>query len=444
MRPAARVQTAIEAVAMIFQTPRPADSVLSAFFRARRFIGSKDRSAIAEEVYAVLRAHARLGWWTEKIGLPQDARSQVLVWTMLDGVGYEHLHTLCSGGQYAPAALEPDEQRALKKLEGATLTHPEMPSQVKYECPEWAEAGLRNRFGDGVYRELEAMLNAAPLDLRVNILKCDRDTALKSLRAEGIVAEPTQYSPIGIRVEGRPALGSSKSFKAGLVEIQDEGSQLVAGLVDAKAGEQVVDFCAGAGGKTLAIAASMHNKGRVIACDVLEKRLGRAAERFRRAGLFNIETRPLKSERDPWVKRHKGMFDRVLVDAPCSGVGVWRRNPDSRWRVLGPGLSELVPLQHSILDSASRLVKAGGRLVYATCSMLHEENSAQIARFLSEHPDFSVVKCGLEGADYLELTPARHQTDGFFGAVLERSKTVGEVAPVVSPDVCEDNSDPTS
>ncbi len=421
MRPAARVQTAIEAVAAVFQTPRPADAVLSAFFRARRFIGSKDRSAIAEEVYAVLRAHARLGWWTEKVGLPHDARSQVLIWSMLDGVDFPHIHEICSGGQYAPAALTPEEAKALRKLEGATLDHPEMPTAIKYECPDWAEAGLRARFGNEFYRELSAMLSAAPLDLRINLLKCDRETALKALAEEGIKATATKYSPLGIRVEGRPALGSSKSFKAGLVEIQDEGSQLVAGLVDAKPGEQVVDFCAGAGGKTLAIAAAMRNKGRVIACDVLEKRLGRAAERFRRAGLFNIETRPLSSERDPWVKRHKGMFDRVLVDAPCSGVGVWRRNPDSRWRVLGPGLSELVPLQQSILESASRLVKPGGRLVYATCSMLNEENAGQIEKFVAAHPDFSVVKCGLDGTDYLELTPARHQTDGFFSAVLERS-----------------------
>lgn len=437
MRPAARVQTSIEAVASVFQTPRPADAVLSAFFRARRFIGSKDRSAIAEEVYAVLRAHARVGWWTERIGLPQDARSQVLIWNMLDGVTYEQLHEICSGGKYAPAQLTPDEAKALRRIEGGTLDHPEMPSSVKYECPEWAEAGLRARFGADFYRELSAMLESAPLDLRVNVLKCDRATALKSLTEEGIRAKPTPYSPLGIRVEGRPPLGTSKSFKAGLVEIQDEGSQMVAGLVDAKAGEQVVDFCAGAGGKTLAIAAAMHNKGRVIACDVLDKRLKRAAERFRRAGLFNIETRPLTSERDPWVKRHKGMFDRVLVDAPCSGVGVWRRNPDSRWRVLGPGLSELVPLQYSILESASRLVKAGGRLVYATCSMLNEENAAQIEKFVQAHPEFSIVKCGLDGSDYLEMTPARHQTDGFFGAVLERSKAVAAEKAAEAEDAVE-------
>jgi 16S rRNA (cytosine967-C5)-methyltransferase len=203
---------------------------------------------------------------------------------------------------------------------------------------------------------------------------------------------------------------------------------MVAVVVDAKPGDRVVDFCAGAGGKTLAIAAQMKNKGHVIACDVLDGRLKRAAERFRRAGLHNIETRPLASETDRWVKRHKGGFDRVLVDAPCSGTGTWRRNPDARWRVLGPGLEALLPLQARILASAARLVKPGGRLVYATCSLLAEENEAQVAAFLAAHPAFRVVPLsevapGITSSahpDYLALTPARHDTDGFFAAVLQR------------------------
>lgn len=210
MRPAARVQTAIEAIAAIFRTPRPADAVLSAFFRARRFIGSKDRSAIAEEVYAVLRAHARLGWWTEKIGLPQDARSQVLIWSMLDGVDFPHIHEICSGGQYAPAALTPEEAKALCKLEGATLDHPEMPTAVKYECPDWAEAGLRARFGNEFYRELSAMLEAAPLDLRINLLKCDRETALKALAEEGGQGDGDKIFPAGYPGGRSPGAGQQQ------------------------------------------------------------------------------------------------------------------------------------------------------------------------------------------------------------------------------------------
>jgi 16S rRNA (cytosine967-C5)-methyltransferase len=206
-------------------------------------------------------------------------------------------------------------------------------------------------------------------------------------------------------------------------------------LTDAQPGHQVVDFCSGAGGKALAIAAGMRNKGRLIACDVLDKRLKRAAERFRRAGLHNIETRALASERDPWVKRHKGKFDRVLVDAPCTGTGTWRRNPDSRWRLLGPGLEELLKLQHSILDSAARLVKPGGRLIYATCSLLPQENERQIDAFLAAHPDFTVkpvddlweqaVGTASPGTGpYMRLSPARHGTDGFFAGVMERGSAV--------------------
>lgn len=428
MRPAARLQALVDALATIYTTPKPADSVLSSYFRNRRYIGSHDRSAIAEEVYAALRHHARIGWWLQRVGLPEDARTSALCWYMLDGVKFEDLDKLCSGGEYAPDKLNTEEKGKFAKLEGRSKEHPEMPEAVRLEVPEWAEEKLRERFGKRFAPEMAAMLHAAPLDLRVNTLKTDRDTALRELKTEKIAAEVTQLSPLGIRVEGRPALANTKAFKAGMIEIQDEGSQLLALLVDAKPGDQVVDFCAGAGGKTLAIAAQMHNKGRIIACDVLARRLERAAERFRRAGAHNIETRALTTERDPWVKRHKGKFDRVLVDAPCSGIGVWRRNPDARWRVLGPGLAELTKLQQEILTSASRLVKPGGRLVYATCSMLAEENAQRVEIFLNNNPDFVLVPYGQEGGRYLELTPAQNGTDGFFGAVMVRKTDVTEAA----------------
>ena len=240
-------------------------------------------------------------------------------------------------------------------------------------------------------------------------------------------------SPYGIRVAERPALNALPMLKNGLVEIQDEGSQLVALMVDAKPGQRVVDFCAGAGGKTLAIAAEMKNKGHIMACDVMAGRLKRSTERFRRAGLHNIEVKALKDERDPWVKKHKAGFDRVLVDAPCSGTGTWRRNPDARWKHLGPGLEQLLALQAGILDSAARLVKPGGRLVYATCSLLPEENEQQIEAFLASHPDFTLVSAvdilqrygikspAANGVQYLSLTPLQDQTDGFFAAAMERA-----------------------
>jgi len=268
----------------------------------------------------------------------------------------------------------------------------------------------------------------APLDLRVNPIRSTRAAVLRGLKELGLRAEATRLAPQGIRIRERLSLARLPGLKTGEIEIQDEGSQMVALLVDAQPGERVVDFCAGAGGKTLAIAAQMMNRGHIIACDVNEARLKRCAERLRRAGLHNAETRVLASETDRWIKRHKGGFDRVLVDAPCSGTGTWRRNPDARWRVPDLGLPALVALQARILASAARLVKPGGRLVYATCSMLVEENEAQVATFLAAHPGFSVVP--LESVaphvmtsdhpDFLSLTPARHDTDGFFAAVLHR------------------------
>jgi 16S rRNA (cytosine967-C5)-methyltransferase len=408
---------------------RPADAVVSGWFRDRRYIRDQDRGDISDLLYTLLRHHARLGWWLERHGRQDAPRNRLLAWLALEGGNTRgQVHSLFSGGRFAPAVLTDQERTLLARLQGRPLDHPAMPEEVRGECPSWALAPLRRRFGDSFPREMAALLTPAPLDLRVNPLKSTREAVLRALRDLGLQAEACRMAPYGVRVNERPSLSSLPMLKNGEAEIQDEGSQLVAMLVDARPGKRVVDFCAGAGGKTLAIAAQMANKGHVIACDVLDKRLKRAAERFRRAGLHNIQTRPLTSERDRWVKRHKGGFDRVLVDAPCSGTGTWRRNPDARWRVLGPGLDNLLPLQASILASAARLVKPGGRLVYATCSMLAEENEAQVSAFLAAHPAFHVVPLReaapqlTESAhpDYLSLTPARHDTDGFFAAVMQR------------------------
>ena len=432
MTPAARLQAVIDLLTEIDTTPRPADAVMSAHFRARRYIGSKDRNSVAETVYAILRRHARLGWWLEREGHEPTPRARVIANAILgEGKRADTVDELFSGGKFAPASLSPEERKLTRALDTHTLDHPAMPECVRVECPPWAEQPMRGALGDRFGQEMKALLEPAPLDLRVNMVKASRDSAKAALDKAGIAAEPTRWSPLGLRIKGRPPLATVDAFKNGLVEIQDEGSQLVAVAVAPKPGHQVVDFCAGAGGKTLALAAMMNNKGRVVACDVLDKRLKRAAERFRRAGLHNIEPHPLTSERDPWVKRHKRKFDRVLVDAPCSGTGTWRRNPDSRWRPLGPGLEQLVPLQANILDSAARLVKPGGRLVYATCSLLPEENENQIAAFLETHPDFTVKPVAEVWAEenagpvpaegpYLRLSPGKHDTDGFFAAVLER------------------------
>jgi 16S rRNA (cytosine967-C5)-methyltransferase len=263
-------------------------------------------------------------------------------------------------------------------------------------------------------------------------LKADRDTARLALAAEHIHAEPTPWSPLGLRLKHRAPLAATAAFKDGLVEVQDEGSTLAALLADARPGMRVVDFCAGAGGKTLALAAQMQNRGKLVACDVASWRLERAGTRLRRAGISNVERRPLSSERDPWVKHHSKSFDRVFVDAPCLGIGSWRRNPDGKWRATLQDLAELVPRQRDILASAARLVRPGGRLVYVTCSLLREENEAQAEGFLAAHPDFALYPAARAwtetiggewpgGDEFLRLTPARHGTDGFFVAIFGRN-----------------------
>ena len=250
---------------------------------------------------------------------------------------------------------------------------------------------------------------------------------------EGVATEPTPLSPVGLRLRKRVPLSGLAAFKDGLFDVQDEGSQIAALMAGARPGMRVVDFCAGAGGKTLALAAGMANRGKLVACDVSARRLERAALRLRRAGVGNVERRVLTSENDKWVKRHAGGFDRVLVDAPCLGTGTWRRNPDAKWRSRPEDLAELVERQQAILRSAARLVRSGGRLVYVTCSLLREEDEAQADAFLAAMPDFALVPAARAwketiggaspaGENYLFLTPARHGTDGFFVAVFERKR----------------------
>ncbi|SNS88782.1 MULTISPECIES: RsmB/NOP family class I SAM-dependent RNA methyltransferase [unclassified Azospirillum] len=448
MTPAARLATAVDLLAEVMDTPRPADAVTSAFFRARRYIGAKDRADIAQTVYGVMRRWARLHWWLERVNHMPDPRALVLADCILaGGRTADAVAGLFNGAKFAPAPLSDRERKLIRALDTHTLDHPSQTEEVQGEVPDWAAGPMRAAFGDRFLAEMVAMLGEAPLDLRTNPVKGTRADALKALVDAGYKAVETPLSPVGVRLATRAPVMAMDIYKNGLIEIQDEGSQLVAFLADAKPGMQVVDFCAGAGGKTLAIAAMMENKGRVIASDVLAGRLERAKERFRRAGLHNIETRALKNERDPWVKRHKGKFDRVVIDAPCSGTGTWRRNPDARWRPLGPGLTELMPLQASILDSAARLARPGGRVIYATCSLLPEENEHQVEAFLASHPDFTLVPVADAWPEawgkppvttpMLRLTPAQHDTDGFFAAVLERRADVAEAADETAAEPAE-------
>lgn len=456
MIPSARIQATIDALTEVFEAERPADSVLSAYFRARRFIGSKDRTEIAERVYAVLRAHGRLSWWVEQMGLADGARPRVLLFLRLgEGLSAEAAAGRFDNSRYGPPALSEMERTVNAKLDGHHLTPPTMPEGVALECPDWAEAPLRRALNGRFVPELTTLLDEAPFDLRVNEHKAARDSVLHELRELGYDCAPTPHSPIGIRVVGRPPLTQTALFRDGLIEVQDEGSQLVSLLVEAGPGAQVVDFCAGAGGKSLALAARMGGKGRVVACDVVQGRLNRAKERLRRAGIDNIEPRLLDSEWDRWVKRQKRKFDRVLVDAPCTGTGAWRRNPDARWRPMD--LDPLTQTQGSILASAARLVKPGGRLVYVTCSLLREENEDRIAGFLErEAAAFQVVPYGAvwrrvlgteppDDADMLRLSPARTHTDGFFLAILERQpEPPAEPAPEPYADTDADPDEVTA
>ena len=432
LTPGAQVAAAIDILAAIDLGERPADDVAADYFRRRRYIGAKDRRHIAGHVYTVLRHRSALDWWIAKHPVDIGPKSRVLTALVLaENWRPEVVAACCDGDRFRPAPLTEAEDRLLRGLTTRTLRHPEMPRAVASDLPDWLEPYFERVFGKGLEREMAALNASASIDLRVNLLKADWETARRALAAEGVAAEPTPWSPVGLRLAERVPLGGLSAFKEGLVEVQDEGSQITALLADARPGMRVVDFCAGAGGKTLALAAGMANRGKLVACDVSAHRLERAVRRLRRAGVGNAERRVLTSERDKWIKRHAGGFDRVLIDAPCLGTGTWRRNPGDKWRVTPEDLASLIVRQQEILRNAARLVRPGGRLVYATCSVLREEDEAQAEAFLVAEPEFSVVPAarvwnetigGLSpgGERYLRLTPARHGTDGFFVAILER------------------------
>jgi 16S rRNA (cytosine967-C5)-methyltransferase len=422
MTPGGRIAAAIEILDLVHAQKAPADRLANDYFRARRFIGAKDRTAVSALVYGVLRKRAQLEWWlarvregSARVPFAANGRSWALAHlAVVDGWAADRIAHAFSGERYDPPPLKAHEEASVGALAGRSLDHPKQPDWVKFNLPPWAAERFVARFGERARAEMAAMGEEAPLDIRANLLKTTREDARRALKEAGIVASPTKLSPWGLRVDERANLMASAPYKAGLVEVQDEGSQMVALAVAAEPGMRVCDFCAGAGGKTLALAAAMDNKGQIVACDTSTKRLEGATVRLRRAGAHNVERRALENERDPWVKKHKGAFDRVLVDAPCTGTGTWRRNPDARWTLAKAEIAELTAKQARILDSAARLVKPGGRLIYATCSILPEENEAQADAFLAGHPDFA-----RHGPD-LSLSPAKDGTDGFFVACFAR------------------------
>jgi 16S rRNA (cytosine967-C5)-methyltransferase len=428
MTPAARISAAIALLAAVDAAPtRPADAVANNFFRSRRFIGAGDRREVSDRAWGVLRARRRLRWWLVRTTAVPTPRLLVAAALLFEKWNIHGLTKAFSGGRFAPDPLSSAEHAALVPLEGYTLDQPDMPQAVGLEVPDWLLPRLKTRFGSTLVPELRALLEPASLDLRVNLLKGTREDALAALTAEGYDSVPTPFSPWGLRLPGRRPVTAGLAFQSGLVEIQDEGSQLIALLAGARPGMRVLDLCAGAGGKTLALAACMANRGHIVACDVSAPRLQAAVRRYRRAGAHNIEHH-LITPGEKWMKRRVGGFDRVLVDVPCTGTGTWRRNPDARARLTEADLREMLARQASLLDRAAPLVRKGGRLVYATCSLLPEENEDQVRDFLVRNEQFTLLPLAQTWpagvppctGDMLALTPRQHGTDGFFAATLER------------------------
>ena len=412
-----------EVLREILRFSAPADSTLSRYFKDHPRLGSRERGAVAEGIYAILRNKSFFTDFAEAGQSPTMRRLTIL--GLAEAVGADSL-----GG------LTEEETAFLERIKEIDRTL--MPAQMRSNLPKWLFDKFVAQYGEAETLALADALNQpAPLDLRVNSIKATRDEVQAGLAEAPILAEPMPFAPLGLRIIKKPSIQNLPLFKSGAIEVQDEGSQVLSQIVGAKRGEMVVDFCAGAGGKTLALGALMRNTGRLYAFDISEKRLAKLKPRLARSGLSNVHPVQIAHERDAKIKRLAGKIDRVLVDAPCSGLGTLRRNPDVKWRQKVEAVAEMQVKQASILDGAARLLKGGGRLVYATCSLLNEENEFIVEQFLAAHPEFDLVpmsqvlaeqKIELEMGDYLKLLPHKHQTDGFFAAVLQR-KPIEKKAP---------------
>jgi 16S rRNA (cytosine967-C5)-methyltransferase len=432
MTPAARLSAAIEVLAEIEARRRPGADALKDWGLSHRFAGSSDRAAIAGLVYDALRRKASSAW------LMGAATPRAAVVGMLHrerGLDIAAIAELCSGARFAPEPLTEAEKAAL-----ASNALANAPAPVAGDYPDWLDPHLVRVFGAERAAEGEALATRAPLDMRVNLLKAEREDVLPKLAH--LNAEPTRWSPVGLRVKlsadaKSPAIHAEPPFRKGEIEIQDEGSQLAALLAGAKPGEQVVDLAAGAGGKTLALAAAMENRGQIYATDIDKRQLVPIHERIARAGARNIQVRTPRGDADV-VADLNGRADLVVIDAPCTGTGTWRRNPDAKWRVRPGALAERVKQQAALLDRATALVKPGGRIAYITCSVLEEENGDQVRTFIDRHSGFSVEKptetaqalgeraylfarAALISGEGLLMTPRRTDTDGFFVSLMRRS-----------------------
>lgn len=413
-------------LAAVLRFDGPADAIMSRFFKENPALGSRDRSLIAEACFHALRHFASLSWLLHP-AVPVRAPRLAALITLARQHGLVAL---------SPRDLRGDE-RAVRGALAADLST--APAPVRAELPGWLHARIGAQYDDAA-QLVGAMTEAAPLDLRVNTIKAQRNEVLAALRAPGrdhapVDAEATRFSPEGIRLQEKPALTRWALYRDGLIEVQDEGSQLIARLLAPRRGEMVVDFCAGAGGKTLALGALMRSSGRIYAFDINAKRLAGFGPRLKRSGLSNVHPAAIATENDPKVKRLAGKIDRVLVDAPCSGSGTLRRNPDLKWRFDEAELARVNAVQGDVLRAAARLLRPGGRLVYATCSLLAQENQQVIEDFLRGQDEFHALPAAevlaAQGVDidhaarfapYFVMLPHLHGTDGFFAAVIERRR----------------------
>src|SRR6266702_1257392 len=431
MTPAARLSAAIELIDTIDAQRIPAAKALKEWGTAHRYAGSGDRAAISGLIWDVLRRRASSAWIMDR----DTPRARVLGMLKAErALDVDAIAALCDGGRFAPEPLSEHERAALMSRSTA-----DAPSHIAGDYPEWLDKYLAQVFGDDRVAEATAMASRAPLDLRVNTLKAKREKVLASLRHLG--AKETPWSPIGLRIElgadaRNPGIHAEEDFIKGAIEVQDEGSQLAALLSAAKPGEQVIDLCAGAGGKTLALAAMMAGKGRLIATDHDKRQLAPIHERLSRAGIHNADVRTPKGEADPLADIHASA-DLVVIDAPCTGTGTWRRNPDAKWRMRPGALEIRLKDQAEVLERAAPLVQAGGRIAYITCSVLPPENGEQVRGFITRHPEFAVVppeqtasvlwdkaedfaKAALQSPEGWLMTPRRTGTDGFFVSILKR------------------------
>ena len=422
MHPKALLDACSELVRLTLKFDHPADAIVSRFFRDNRGLGPRERATLAETVYTVLRKKQLFDHLAPSGSGPKERRLAIL--------GFY------GPGDFLRSALTDQEKNWLDQCE--QVKPEDLMERHRHNLPEWLVQPIKDQVGEGFWPLVDSLNRGAGLDLRVNDFKAKRADVQKELNAAGIKALPTPYSPWGLRIAGKPALNKTEAFTRGDFEVQDEGSQLLAMLVDAKRGEMVVDFCAGAGGKTLALGAAMRSTGRLYAFDTSAHRLDSFKPRMARSGLSNVHPAAIAHERDDRVKRLAGKIDRVLVDAPCTGLGTLRRNPDLKWRQTMQSVEEMAVKQTGILQSAARLVKSGGRLVYATCSVLPQENEAIAEAFGAANPDFVALPAGEilknlkvaqaetlcsggeNGALYLRLWPHMHATDGFFAAVWQK------------------------